>query len=131
MQRLARKGEPVAGSAPIHRVAHQRVVDVLEMHADLVRPPGIELAFHERRMAEALEYAISGARGFPAMRDRHAGARAHIAANGRIDEATRRWITLYQRQIDAVHRALGELVCEARLRRDVFRHDEKAARVLV
>src|SRR5213593_632991 len=100
MQGLARKVDAVARAAPVHGVADQRMADVLEVHADLVRAPGLEPAFDERGAAEALEHAIGGARRLAAVRDGHARARPGVAPYGSVDPAARRWIALHQRDIE-------------------------------
>ena len=69
VQRLPREGDAVARTAAIDGVADERMADVLEMHADLVRAPGLETAFDERGAAEPLEHAIGRARGLAAMGD--------------------------------------------------------------
>src|SRR6266850_2951770 len=87
VQGLAGKAEAVARAAAVDGVADQRVADVLEMHADLVRAAGLEPAFDERGAAEALEHAIARARRLAAVRHRHARARSDIAADRRVDGA--------------------------------------------
>src|SRR5581483_2202663 len=79
MQRLAAECEAMARAAPVDRVADQRMPDVLEMHADLVRAPGLEPALDQRRAPEALEYPVRRARGLAARAHRHAGAGADVA----------------------------------------------------
>src|SRR6185503_6606121 len=111
--------------------ADQRMADVLEMHADLVRASGLEPAFDQRRAAEALEHAIAGARGLTAVRDRHARAYLGVASDRRVDRAARRRVALHQREIDAPHGAIGELLHERRLRLYRLRDHQQAARFLV
>src|SRR5258706_11615346 len=106
VQRLAREIDATARAAPGHGVAAERMVDVLQMHADLVRAPGLQAAFHQSGAAEALDHAVRGARGLAAIRHRHARALAHIAAHRRIDRAACRRVALHQREIDAPHAAL-------------------------
>jgi len=44
VQCLAREGKAMAGAATVHHVADQRMTDVLEVNADLVRAPGLQPA---------------------------------------------------------------------------------------
>ena len=69
--------------------------------------------------------------GLPRWRDRHARARARVAADRRVDHAARGRIALHDREVDAAHAAVGELLHQARLRVDRLRHHEQPARVLV
>src|SRR5438552_14138016 len=131
MQGLARKADAVARAAPVHGVADQRMADMLEVHADLVRAPGLEPAFDERGAAETLEHPIAGARGLAAVCNGHARARSGVAAYGGVDPAARRRIALHQRDVDPLHAALGELLHEIGLRLDGLRHHQEPARVLV
>ena len=62
VQRLAREPERLARAAAVDRVAEQRMVDVLEVHPDLVRAAGFQPAFDQRRAAEAL--AAQGVNSF-------------------------------------------------------------------
>src|SRR3954468_20249799 len=112
MQRLPRKLDAVARAAAIDRVADQRVTNVLEVHADLVRAPGVQAAFDERGAAEALEHPISRARRLAAMRDRHAGAHLRVAPDRRIDGAARWRTAPHEPQANAAPGALGELLHE-------------------
>src|SRR6185369_10819111 len=84
VQRLAREVDAVARAAAIDGVADERMADVLEMHADLVRAPGLQAAFDQRGAAEALEHAVARARGLAAVRDGHARAHLGVAADRRI-----------------------------------------------
>src|SRR5437867_4607546 len=127
VQCLAREADAVACAAAVHGVADQRVADVLEVHADLVRAPGLEPAFDERGAAEALEHPIGGARGLAAVRDGHARARPGVAAYGSVDRAARRWIALHQRGVAARPAALGELLHEVGLRLDRLRDYQEPA----
>src|SRR5258706_11866891 len=45
VQRLARKGKPVTRAAPVHRLADERMADVLEMNANLGGAAGLGPAF--------------------------------------------------------------------------------------
>src|SRR5436190_23585485 len=107
----------MARAAAVDRVAYQRMTDVLEMNADLVRAAGLEPAFDQGGMAEALEHPERGARRLAALVYRHAGAHAHVAAERRVDDAAGRRIALHQREVNPAHAALGKLPGEARLRR--------------
>ena len=84
MQGLAWKRQAVARAAPIDGVADQRMADVLEMHADLVRAAGLQPAFDERGVAETLDDAVGGARRLAAVVHRHARARARVASDRRV-----------------------------------------------
>src|SRR5688572_13949379 len=68
MQRLAREGDAVARAAPVGHVADERMANVLEVHADLVRAAGFETAFDQRGAPIAFEHAIGRARRLAAMR---------------------------------------------------------------
>src|SRR5439155_572763 len=131
VQRLAREGKAMARAATVHHVADQRVTDMLEVNADLVRAPRFQPAFDQRRAAEALQDAKRSARRLAAVRYRHANPRADVAAHRGIDHSARRRIALHDREVHAAHRPIGELLREVGLRGYGFRHHQQAARVLV
>jgi hypothetical protein len=62
MQRLALELGNLCGqrcvAASIHRVAEQGMTDRCEVHANLMRSSGVELAFEQRRRSEAFERSI-------------------------------------------------------------------------
>src|SRR4051812_1405765 len=103
MQGLAREIDAMARAAAIDRIADQRMADVLEVHADLVRAAGLEATFDERGAAEALEDAIGGAGGLAAMRHRHARAHLRITTDRSLDGAACRRVTLHEGDVDAAH----------------------------
>src|SRR5207244_2615209 len=120
VQRLPGKRDAAPRAALIDGVAYEGVANMLEMHPGLARASRLEPALDERGPAIALEHPVRGARGLAAMGDRHSRARARIATDRRIDAAARRRIALHYCEVDAVHRALRELLRELGLRRDVF-----------
>src|SRR5207302_9640456 len=131
VQGLARELDAVARAAPVYGIADQRVADMLEVHADLVRAAGLEAAFDERSAPETLEHLVGGTRRLAAVRDGHTGSRPDVAAYRRIDGAARWRVALHQRDVDPRHAALGELPHEVDLRLDRLRHLQEPARVLV
>src|SRR5262245_35224123 len=94
VQRLPGKGEPVAGAAAVDRIAEQRMTDVLQVDADLVRSAGLETALEQGRAPEALDDAKGGACRLAAVRDRHSHARTCVAPERRVDPAARRGVSL-------------------------------------
>ena len=54
VQCLTGEGDAVASAPAIDGVADERMPDVLEVHANLVRAPGLEAAFDQRGAAEPL-----------------------------------------------------------------------------
>ena len=56
---------------------------------------------------------------------------ARVAPDRRVDRAARRRVALHQREVDAAHAAIGELLHEVGLRLDRLGDHQQAARVLV
>lgn len=73
----------------IYGVTDQGMLKKSHMHPDLVRSPGIEAAFNQRRcFPKALEDGISGSGMFAAsFDDRHLLAVAGVAADGTLNHA--------------------------------------------
>ena len=77
--------DPPAAPAGIDRIAHDRVADVLEVHPDLVRPAGVELAPEQIHHTEAArDIGVGprrpGPRTITAIRFRSGGCRASGAS---------------------------------------------------
>ena len=73
---------------PVHRVAHDWVVAPGKVHADLVRPPGLELAAH-MRISPVARDDLPVRDGIAAVffRDGHLLAVRRVAADGRVDRS--------------------------------------------
>src|SRR5687768_7017402 len=101
------------------------------MHADLVRASGLEPAFEQGRVSEALNDLVMR-RGFPAAgADGHARAAHRVAADRGLDFAVARDASMYDRRILAIDGARLQLPYEVGLRRERLRNDEESARILV
>ena len=123
VQRLAREvQQPLADrlgqrpgrgrdAAQIDRVAHHRIAPAGEVHANLVRPPGREAAFQQRRrrLPGALR-AVAGERGLAAAGDDgHALAVARVAPDRALDLAFQRTGQAPgQREVGTIQIARGE-----------------------
>ena len=118
-------------TASIGRVADQRMTGSREVHADLVRAPGLEPAPHDRRDRHALEDVDVRARRLAARHHRHRRALRRMTADRRIDRHVARHVAVDDGEVLARDRARGELAHEIRLRLRGLRDDQEAARVLV
>src|SRR5579885_316776 len=123
-------------------IAQQRVANLGEMHSDLVRAAGLQLAFEkgsDRLAILALEdfpHLVMGDRPAAARAHAHFYARARIAADRLVDRALqRRGDAPHQREITALQAAglsvVGELSGERTVGAVVLRDDEEPACLLV
>src|SRR5690242_21337976 len=88
---LGERGIPGRRAAsPVGLIAEQRMPEGSQMHTDLMRAPGLEPALEERdprrAAAEALQDPKAGDRPLAPslLHDRHANARARVAADSEI-----------------------------------------------
>ena len=122
MQELPRQAELSLGSfrgrSVVDRVAHQRMLRVLHMHANLVGASGEQLAVDERvaviaRLGcETLKHAegCDGLTSRRAIAHRHARALGCRARNGRIDHAgVMRDDAVRQGEVTAINRAVPDV----------------------
>src|SRR5687767_12298498 len=116
MQGLTREFHAGTRAALVERIADNRMPNMLEMHANLVRTAGFETAFQQGDPVKALDHLVVGARGPAAAGHRHARARTRVAADRRVDGAVRGRLAMHQREVGALHAAVGELRRELRLR---------------
>ena len=108
------------------------MADRLEVHADLMRAPALELARKQGRAVQPLHDFVGRARRLAAVGDRHAGAAPRVAPDRRIDDAFRRaHAAPCQGGVGAAHRTRLQLPHEARLRNEGFGDHQQAAGVLV
>src|SRR6202042_114227 len=123
--------------AAVSRVPDQGMAEMGQMHADLVRAPGLQPALDERGerpgVAKGLEHAIARARLFAAAaQHRHAlaveGAAADLAFDAPLSRARR---APDDGVIGALDGVVGELLGEALHRALGLGGDEEAARILV
>ncbi|MCY1235749.1 hypothetical protein D9M72_483780 [compost metagenome] len=128
---------PALRGAEVDRVAHQRMADRFEMHADLVRAASLQLAHHHRHKAPPQRHrgqrAEMRARRLAAggMHDRHARAFARIAADGRVDGALVIGAAPHQRDIGALDRARLQPAHQVGLRGQRARHHHQPGGFLV
>lgn len=114
----------------VRPVAEDRMADGAQMHADLVRAAGVEIAREERRVPAHREHAVRRLRfaGLGRMKHRHLRPIADAAADRRVDSCGLMLRNARdKREISFLHRArfelfLEESMCLGRLR------DEKAPR---
>ena len=129
VQRLPRERDRPAPS--VRRIADQRMADRRQVHADLVRASGLQPAAQQRRVAEALDHLVVGARGLARGHDRHRGAARRMATDRRVDGAAAGDVAARERQVLAAHAARLQLADEAGLRRERPGHDQESAGLLV
>jgi hypothetical protein len=70
--------------AAVQRIGHQRVADAGQVHADLVRAPGVQRAAQRTDVRRHGQPHV-GARRLAARHHRHAHARHRVAADRRLD----------------------------------------------
>ena len=120
--------------AAIHGIADERVADVLEMHANLVRAPGVQKAFDQGRGVEAFDdfEAGPGVAGVGAFGGGHPFAMRGVPRDADLDFA------LFVREFAADDRAINlgdaaflELRGEGKVGFVGFGHDDATAGVHV
>src|SRR5690349_22846044 len=110
VQRLAR--EALLAAPAIDRIALDRMLDRGEVHADLVRAPGLELALEQRVAGESLLHAVVRGRGLAAGDDRHARALGRMPTDGLVDGAVGGDLAACEREVGALHGARLQLAHE-------------------
>src|SRR5881628_2234660 len=90
-------------------IAHQRMAERCEMHADLVRAPGLELACEQRACTESLTYFVVRDGGFARRDDRHRCALHRVTPYRRVDRPAACEIAVRERQVFSAHSARLQL----------------------
>src|SRR5713101_8339821 len=104
---------PSAAAAGVHRIADDRVADVLEMGPDLVRAPRVQLEPHEVDAPEARDDVRVRAGRTSLWSDRHALAVAGMAGEGgRDDGGALVEMSPGESRVRPFHSARGEHVAE-------------------
>jgi len=115
-------------------IAHERMADELKMHADLVRAPGVDLRFHQRRRVKPFENFVARVRGATraVVAHGHAFAVRGMSRDGRVDfggGASR--FAADERVVNLVNFARRELFREREVRLVIFGDDQTTTRFLV
>src|ERR1039457_2646926 len=107
-----------AGRRAVERIAGDGVADAGEVYADLVRAPGADANFQERKPCESPQDAVLGPCGAPfGQPGGHAGPVDGIAGDGPLDAtAFQEHPAMDQRQVDLLHTPSGELGGELAMR---------------
>ena len=130
VQRLARKAQGARALA-VGGIADERMSQRREVHADLVRAPGLEAASQEGGKGETLDDLVMRHRLASARHHGHARAAARVPADPRRYRAVTRHPPVHEREVLALHGACGDLAREIGLRRERARDHQEPARVLV
>jgi len=131
VQGLAFERDPRRRPAPIDRVTHEWVSEMLEVDANLVRAAGFEPAFDKRCPRQSFDDPVARARLTPPPGDRHTRARPHVAPNRQVDQPACARFAMHDRKINTVHGARGKLAREAGLRLERLGDDQKPARIAI
>src|SRR5262249_31730323 len=121
----------------VKRIADNGMSEGGEVHANLMRPPGVELDFHQRGRAEFLQSGPVRARRpgverLPRGTSSHTHAAFRIARNRKVNAAfCCRESSLYKRQIGFLNSAGAERFGKLRVGKIVFCDENRATRVLV
>ncbi len=116
----------------VGRIADDRMAQVLEMHADLMRSSGEKLELDEREACRRGDRAVAGGRGPAVGAHRHALAFRGVAADRGLDRAPQRLRSaVYDRQIALLDPPRGEIRGQRAIGLRRPRHDQHAARSLV
>ena len=115
----------------VHRVAHQRKVDIAHMHADLVGAPGFQLDLDVGMGAEAVDHAIVTDRLLAAGHYRHLLALSAVPGNRLVDLATGRHHAGDHTLVFATDRACLQLGHQIGLRLDGFGDNHQAGGVFI
>ena len=120
------------GAGPVDRVSGDRVPDRIEMHPDLVGPPGDEVELQQGPPGESFADPVPGGRSPPVRDHGHPGPVLRVAPDRRLDAPDRR------RHVPGDERLVGladpprlELGHQGVLRGIVLRDHEEPARVPV
>ena len=115
-------------------VAHERMADELEMHADLVRAAGVDLRRHQGRRVKPFNDLVAGVRRATdaVVAHGHAFAVRGMPRDGRADFAGgAARLAADERMVNLVNFARGKLFRERNVRFVVLGDDEAAAGFLV
>src|SRR6185312_2029307 len=125
----AARGQPTA--ADVQRIADDRIADMRNVHAYLMRPASLQLYPHESVGSITLDDTVVG-NGLAAIASYcHTSPLRTVAPYGRIHGASARHCAGADRKIDTLNLALGERGNQSCVRFRRARHDEQAAGVLV
>ena len=132
----SKHGQEIGGDAlaraAVRGVAHDRMADGAQVHANLMRAPGRDRDLAQRDAAQMLRPRDAGDR-----RPRPPGARRHllpvvgVAPDRQVDPASGLHDAPDQRHVFLVHLAVLELLRQRLVRRIVLRDDHHARRALV
>ena len=125
--RAFRQREPAA----VNAVTDDRVIDVREVHADLVSAPGFELHADVRVRTETPDHAVMRDGIATAVADRHAHAVRRVPVDRRVDRAARRHHAPADGFVFAMNLARLEHPHQRGVRLERAGHDQQSARVLV
>ena len=118
----------------VNFITRERMAEELEMHANLVRPAGVDLRLDKRRGLQLFQHApacVRRAAGIVVAHG-HAFAMRRMPRDGRADFAgAARQFAADNRVVDFFHAALGKLFREREVRPVIFGDDEAAAGFLV
>ena len=119
-------------AGPVDRVAGHRMPDRVEMHADLVGPPGDEVELQQGPAGEPFADPVAGGRGAPVRHDRHPGPVLRVAPDRRLDPPDRRrHVPRDERLVGLADPPCLELGHQRVLRGIVLGHHQEPARVPV
>ena len=118
-RRARRQAPPTA----VHRIADDRISHVRQVHADLVRAPGLELHARQRVSAKTLLDAVMRDRLAPVAAHRHFRTLRAMPADGLIDGAAAGHGAGAQRQVFALDFMRRERRHQRRVRLERARHD--------
>src|SRR6185503_676374 len=141
-QRLGKLAQLGLEAGAVKRIADQRMADRAQMHAHLMRAPGLERAFEQRgdllfSAAEGRDRAPMGhSLASPVFERGHLGPARWMASDRRIDHTLRPvWRAPHEGEIAALELAgsamVGELRCERMMCLVGLGDDHEPARVLV
>ena len=120
-----------ASSAAIHRIAHDRIADMREMHADLMGAACLQLNIHQRVRPEAARHAIVSDRIAPVATHRHPGSNAAMSSNRTVDRATARHHSVGEGEIFALDFASRQRGDQALVHLRSSRYDQQSAGIFV
>ena len=118
-------------AAAVHRIAHQRMADVRQMHADLVGPTGLQLRADQGMCPEPPLDAVVGDRLASVAAYRHARALRAMTADGFIDGATASHDAVAERKVLAADLARRERAYQRGMGDWRARHEQQPGGVLV
>src|SRR3982751_1184528 len=118
--------------AAIDCVAHDRMLEPLQVHSDLVSPAGLNLDVEEGESVVMTTHAIDGERGASPRHNTHAGAVARVARD-RLLDASRLLsdLTVHERDVGFENFTGAKLVREIFVRGLRLGDDDEAGSVFI